>query len=335
MPKSHKNNYKKTQISSISDNQTIAGDESKDEFFLQPNIHYNFPHNFDCNSLDDELAFVLHVKNVDPESIKTEQTDKSVHLKFTSIGSGYYPTNYAFYFELENTSNREVQITAINVEAWDNNVILNATLLNPTSFKGYLAGLDARHTQFYNLLTKFDLPSKPQDDVEENLIEVSRSESDESVEICVKTTVDEKHDEIETIKKDLKKQKKKNKKRRSLSESNSDDLIEITEEEVSNEEPKDHIVIPRKERSFSECREDGSVLSYKSILKPPRSSFDRSYSNSSSVSYDGPNHSCSVDDLRLSNSIGDIPEEHLEMELSESCKKTVRFSDVIQKQLFR
>lgn len=280
------------------------------------------------------MAFVLHVKNVDPESIKTEQTDKSVHLKFTSIGSGYYPTNYAFYFELENTSNREVQITAINVEAWDNNVILNATLLSPASFKGYLAGLDARHTQFYNLLTKFDLPSQSQDDLEENLIEVSRSESDESVEICVKKSENEKYDELDAIKKDSKKQqKKKNKKRRSLSESNSDDLIPITEE-AANEAPTDNIMIPRKQRSFSECRDDGSVLSYKSILKP-RSSYDRSYSTSSSVSDDGPNYSCSMDVFRISDSIGDIPEEHLEMELSESCKKTVRFSDVIQKQLFR
>ncbi|KAL5286119.1 DNAAF2 family protein [Megaselia abdita] len=308
---------------------------NKDESFLQPNIHYNFPHNFDCNSLDDELAFVLHVKNVDPESIKTEQTDKSVHLKFTSIGSGYYPTNYAFYFELENTSNREVQITATNVEAWDNNVILNATLLNPAGFKGYSAGLDAYHTQFYNLLTKFDLPSKTQD-LEENLIEVSRSESDESVEISIRKTGEDENkidEEQDVVKKDSKKPKKKNKKRRSLSESNSDDLIAISEE-VPIEAPKDHIIIPRKQRSFSECRDDGSVLSYKSILKP-RSSYDRSYSTSSSISDDGQNYSCSVDVLRLSESIGDIPEEHLEMELSESCKKTVRFSDVIQKQLFR
>lgn len=270
---------------------------------------------------------MLHVKNVDPESIKTEQTDKSVHLKFTSIGSGYYPTNYAFYFELENTSTPEVQITATNVEAWDNNVILNATLFHPTSFKGYLAGLDSRHTQFYDLLTKFDLPAKSAGDLEENLIEVSRSESDESVEICVKKTV-----VVEEPVKKSKKQKKKNEKRRSLSESNSDDLKAISEEVFMETAPKEQIPIPRKQRSFSECRDDGSVLSYKSILKP-RSSYERSYSTSSSVSDDGQNYSCSVDVLRMEDSFGDIQEEH--EGLSESCKKTVRFSDVIQKQLFR
>lgn len=278
--------------------------------------------------MDDELAFVLHVKNVDPESIKTEQTEKSVHLKFTSIGSGYYPTNYAFYFELEaNSSNPEVQITATNVEAWDNNVILNATLLNPKSFKGYFAGLDSHHTQFYNLLTKFDLPHASKS-LEENLIEVSRSESDESVEISVNTTVEEVQDQVESLeaatKKESKKQKKKNKKRRSLSESNSDDLKAILEE-VPMEIPQIQIAIPRKQRSFSECRDDGSVLSYKSILKP-RSSYDRSYSTSSSVSDDGQNYSSSVD----------VFQEHDHHEgLSESCKKTVRFNDVIQKQLFR
>lgn len=307
-----------------SDRNVDTGD-SKDEPFLQPTIHYNLPHNVDCNALDNELAFVLHVKNVDPESIKTEQTDKSVHLKFTSIGSGYYPTNYAFYFELESTSSREVQITTINVEAWDNNVILNATLVNPQNFKGYLAGLDALHTQFYNLLTRFDLPSKqPQEHVEENSIEVSRSESDEAVEICVKS-----------MKHDSKKQRKKNKKLiRSLSESNSEDLIAISEE-MPIEESKDHIMIPRKQRSFSECRDDGSVFSYKSILKP-RSSYDRSYSTSISISEDGQNFSTSVDVFPMSDSMGNISDDmHLDMGLSESCKKTVRFSEVIQKQLFR
>ncbi|XP_074662466.1 protein kintoun-like [Tubulanus polymorphus] len=62
-------------------------------------IRYSFP-GFDCNQDLQTVSYVLHVKNVDRDSVtKTfDQTEKrsTITIKFVSIGSGGFPVYYSF-----------------------------------------------------------------------------------------------------------------------------------------------------------------------------------------------------------------------------------------------
>lgn len=325
-------------------------DISMEDKFLKDSIKYNFPSHFDCNTLDENLAFTLHVKNVDPQSVECINGNNFVHMKFTSIGSGYYPTHYAFYVALPEDS--EASITSFEAETWDNNVILTLALNDYENLKSYHSGLDGADLKEYPISEQFTAPSKRFSLLQEKEeFEISVERSEDQVQIDIKPTKndiaahEEQDDDDEKAKENKKpsggkKQKKKNKKRRSLSESSCDefksnDLVNTAKQsDLSKSVDSDDFSPSRKVRSSSECRENGSVPIFKGILKH-RSRYGRSISESCS-SMDELPFSCSVD-LPLSDSFGDIPEEDdpHHQELSESCKKTVRFSDVIRKQLFR
>jgi len=112
--------------------------------FLKRHLHYQLPAKFDCNVLDNVMAFVLHVANVQPDSIETLQLPRSLHLQFASMGSGYYPTHYAILVQLPDESDAELQIQHVEADASDENVVLKLHLsesckMMPTS---YLAGPD-------------------------------------------------------------------------------------------------------------------------------------------------------------------------------------------------
>lgn len=127
------------------------------------------------------------------------------------------------------------------------------------------------------------------------------------------------------------KRRNKKKKNRSYSESCCDELKVISESEALNEQQlgrkeqeilKNNVNVPRKARSISECaynsEEADHHIKYKSILK--HSSFDSS-----------------ADDLFYSTSF-DIQMNgggSTDPEMSESCKKSVRFSEHITRQLYR
>lgn len=119
--------------------------------FLKSSVHYQLPSKFDCNVLDNVMAFVLHVPNVQPDSIEQLREQRSLHLKFATIGSGYYPTHYAFYVELS-AEHEDSSIESAEAEAWDNNVVLKLCLNSQSETPAsYLAGLDAtelKSTQF-------------------------------------------------------------------------------------------------------------------------------------------------------------------------------------------
>lgn len=131
------------------------------------------------------------------------------------------------------------------------------------------------------------------------------------------------------------KRRNKKKKNRSYSESCCDELKVISESETLNTDQissgkdqemvvgKNNLNVPRKARSISECaytseEKDHHIQKYKSILK--HSSFDSS-----------------ADDLFYSTSF-DIQMNgggSTDPEMSESCKKSVRFSEHITRQLYR
>ncbi|CAD7014325.1 unnamed protein product [Ceratitis capitata] len=410
---------------SSSSTATLPSPTNSANNFLKSPIQYQLPAKFDCNVLDNVMSFVLHVRNVQPESIAMIKKIKSLHLQFTSIGSGYYPTHYAFYLQLPQDCKAEIDTA--EAEAWENNVVLNVNLATSSeNIQNYLVGIDASDLKEYNIQGKFQLghksrqsrkksPPTPPISLSSSLdISVERSECERSVEIEIKptneaqstctanTTEDEDglmHGTEAVTKKINKKQKKKNKKRRSLSESVCDDIkvyqkqqqqqqqehqkqflkeaaAKILNNDSSNS-PDDNsspersdtitpiiqplpltsqsMAVPnsaqqRKQRSYSECRSGESIVSsggstlppsFKGILKhysryEPRPSISDSCSSIDEYS----SFSCSVDggvgsSLRFSQSFSDIPEENDSNRLSESCKKTVRFNEVIKEQVFR
>ncbi|XP_058981513.1 protein kintoun-like [Musca domestica] len=225
--------------------------------FLKSNVDYQLPNKFDCNVLDNTMSLILQVRNVQDDSIQMQQHEHSLEVQFSSVGSGYYPTYYAFYIQLTD-SNSEMKINKVDAEAWENNVILNIyfnqTAENLTS---YLAGLDSDHLKEYYIYGKTKMAHKSrqrQKVVAKHLlteptnmdITIERSECDKSVDIEIKprlaenstcntnTTEDEDchgttsasadNNSTQNSKKLNKKQKRKNKKRRSLSESACDDI---------------------------------------------------------------------------------------------------------------
>lgn len=182
----------------------------------------------------------------------------------------------------------------------------------------------------------------------------------------VENTKDAKFEESFEAKKNKKNSRRKNKKR-SLSESSCDQLKVIVENEITKLEPcadKSSIINDnshnceisetptllkqRKARSISESCDSKGICAatytdsasvdnltalihlnnkYKGILK--RSSFERSISECSSV--DDPSYlATSVD---TTSNVGSV--EHPNGDLSESCRKTVRFNDLIKTKLFR
>jgi len=121
--------------------------------FLNPDVHYVFP-TFTCNVVDDLVAFTLHVKNVEPESIKYYFLCEDlcgVHLQFTSVGSGYFPIHYAFCFKFPSAVS--ICKDSFIVEAWDNNVITQMQVKScDTNVMEYYAGVDSIS------MVKYDLP---------------------------------------------------------------------------------------------------------------------------------------------------------------------------------
>lgn len=112
----------------ICDDNSYRTKNSEAVMFLNPDVHYSVP-SFVCNTTDDVIAFVMHVRNVDPSSVFHSMHKDSIHacfqVRFTSVGSGFFPMNYAFCVKLPNKVNIS---ESVNVEVWDNNVIAQLKL---------------------------------------------------------------------------------------------------------------------------------------------------------------------------------------------------------------
>ncbi|XP_017061449.1 protein kintoun [Drosophila ficusphila] len=328
--------------------------------FLKSSVHYQLPNKFDCNVLDNVMAFVLHVPNVQPDSIEQLKEQRSLHLQFATIGSGYYPTHYAFYVELP-AEEEDSAIESVEAEAWDNNVVLKLCLSSQSGTPAsYLAGLDATDLKEYPVHGQYNVKSKGRVNAKKEHdpldVKFEHNEEGKALKVTIRPVPKEEEaedeeqqeQEHETVqpqaqnKKPGKKQRKRNKKERSLSESACEDVL-VPEPLNGKPEPqlKATFKLPpqRKQRSYSECN-DSSGGSHRGILKRfsrygPRPSMSDSCSSIDDCS----SYSCSVDasgTSLFSHSFGGIPEEdRSDAGLSESCKKTVRFNDHIMKQVFR
>jgi dynein assembly factor 2 len=138
------------EITSDEAYRTTSTNENKS---LNPDVHYLFPA-FTCNVVDSLVAFTLHVKNVEPESIEycfLCGDVCGVHLWFTSIGSGFFPIHYAFCLKFP--SSVSLYKESFSAEAWDNNVILQMQLKRCNiNVVEYWAGVDS------SSMVKYDLP---------------------------------------------------------------------------------------------------------------------------------------------------------------------------------
>uniref|UniRef100_A0A1B0BB13 Protein kintoun n=1 Tax=Glossina palpalis gambiensis TaxID=67801 RepID=A0A1B0BB13_9MUSC len=242
--------FSKTLLStSITDasflSTAAASPGNSSQSFLKPNIEYQLPTKFDCNVLDSMMCWVLHVRNVQPESLLLSQSSRHLHLQFASIGSGYYPSYYAFYIQLPDEYS-EAQILKVDAEAWENNVVLNLHLnVSAEDILTYFAGLEGGTVKEYKVQEKLQVAHKSRQRTKPACssapldVSIERSDCGEKLEIEIKaspnlltteeeedaTYINDGEDDAGNHQKKInKKQKRKNKKRRSLSESVCDDI---------------------------------------------------------------------------------------------------------------
>ncbi|XP_070509498.1 protein kintoun isoform X2 [Chironomus tepperi] len=341
------------------DNENSKNDNNVLKKFLDPNIEYVLP-NFTFNQIDDIIAFTLHVKNVDATTIVIDRRDllNIAHIKFSSIGSGFFPIHYSFCVKFP--SQYTSIFREITAEAWDNNVIFQFEL-NNYEFSSYEAGIDDKNLTNYDiaerLIGRQAMTSQGKEIEDDSLCIEVRSDKEES-ELVIEVKKDSKKsqetsndDEISedvfddnqsimdgTKRQTKKAMRKRAKKPRSMSESYCDQLKVINEleypkmEKTNDESNKNRN--KNKNRSLSESSDEDHINAngdmsvqnhhkYKSILKTRNS-----YSECNESSVD--EHSKSL--YSISADFG-ICESH--DSLSESCKKQVRFSDIIKRQLFR
>lgn len=330
-------------------------DDVQADAFLDTNVDYVLP-SFTFNQIDEILAFTLHVKNVDPSSIVIDRKDllNIAHIKFSSIGAGFFPIHYSFCVNFP--SKQSGIFREINAEAWDNNVIFQFEL-NNYDFPTYEAGLNDKDLVSYEiaerLVAHHPMTSQGQAIEDDSLsievrsntetelvIEVARKDSDSDSKPRYETSNDEVSEDVfdeqrvsDAIKRQTKKaMRKRNKKMRSMSESYCDQLKVINELDslkLDENEAKER----KKARNMSESSDDHEHGSgdaqvqnrhqFKSILK--RSSMSECNESSMDEHPAKAFYSMSAD-------FG-ICASHDSM--SESCKKSVRFSDTIKRQLFR
>lgn len=327
--------------------------EKSFETFLDKNIDYVLP-SFTFNQIEDISAFTLHVKNVDPSTIVIDRQDhhNKAHIKFSSIGAGFFPIHYSFCVKF--TSQRTGIFRDITAEAWDNNLIFQFEL-NCFDFPAYEAGLNDNNLASFDIAERSEskyatsqgqeieddslsIEVRSEDKNTELVIEVARKDSEDEVKVRNETSNDEISEDVfdevqagDGLKRLTKKaSRKRNKKGRSFSESFCDQmqLVVIDENTKQDANPKGR----KNARSLSESSDehgagDAPVQNrheYKSILK-----------NRGSVS------ECiesSIDEHPTKNFYSmsaDFGMSESHDSLSESCKKTVRFSDIIKRQLFR
>lgn len=240
--------------------------------FLDPNLHYSQPE-FTTNLYDNILSFTLNVKNVDNTSIAKEVSSdsSSVHIKFCSISSGFYPTHYALYLKFPHHT---IESDTVSIEAWDNNVIVQITLNTNEEFLHlYYYGIDDSHLS-EKYLAMASMVKEEINDVTPVLEEVTEVMPEPTKSRAINIAS-------------------------SLSESSGDELS----------------------CSYSPSKGKGIL---KSFVKPR---FGRSISESG---LDEVTWVSSIENFASVDSI--IPEEE---EISSSLKKTVRFSNVVSRKLFR
>lgn len=284
--------------------------KSKSSAFLKPDLHYLLPE-YSCHIFNNILSFTLNVKNVNPDSIEKQYNElfTAIHVKFSSISSGYFPVNYAFFINLPS---HFIDSENLSIEAWDNNVIVQIPYKPcDKALLSYYVGTSQDTSEEKIIEEPSIVNSKGIENMTESIAESKPNvqvQLDSDDELTIVVSPDDDHKDADT----------------------ESSPCNLKSECVAKPASSPQNI---KCRSLSESSVDESSFSHspgKSILK----SSHRRHLVSRSVS------ESSIDDFTWSSSFENcaaiseslIPEE---TEISSSMKKTVRFSDVVSKQLFR
>lgn len=343
--------------------------------FLDSNIDYILP-NFTFNQIDDIVAFTLHVKNVDPTSIVIDRKDflNIAHIKFSSIGSGFFPIYYSFCVKFP--SHYSSLFRDISAETWDNNVIFQFEL-NNYGFLSYEVGLNDANMLNYDiaerLIGRQAMTSQGKEIEDDSLsIEVRSDKACELIiDICSKRdsstkksqeilkeddisedVFDEKQSiskdgssEIENIGRQTKKSmRKRMKKARSMSESYCDQLKVINEldalkldnmKQRNDQYQQKNCHKKNNIRNISESSDDDHMDENDSFSITHHNKYKSILKNRYSLSEECNESSVDEQSKSLYSISADFGISESHDSLSESCKKQVRFSDIIKRQLFR
>lgn len=334
-----------------------------DDSFLESSISYALPH-FTYNRFENTVAFTLHVKNVESNSIATLDTADCYRLKFTTIGSGHFNNYYSFYFALPiGTATIAEQP---RVETWDNNVVIQFELNSIDRFYSYDVGVSAKNCKTFvcNEKKPYHERKLSADEKVKNFVEVDTAMVNEELQIKITNKNFSTNGAVASSESSSlsssssqtmpvpatkpsgqrsKSKISKSKKARSLSESHCDDLKEngnVKHESTglsaqANDGDKACLQHSLKLRTQSESSNDEhhmDLFPLKSILKR-HSSYDRT--TTPECSLDEPNGFSDSIDLGI-GSFKSIPEEQDAVDVSESVKKTVRFDkQLCRKLLFK
>ncbi|XP_018311794.1 protein kintoun isoform X2 [Mycetomoellerius zeteki] len=283
------------------------------DVFMNPSFKYNLPA-YTCNIYNNQLAIIINVKNVNPDAIHYKILDNNVgiHILLTSIGAGFFPQHYSLCLKI---GNGYIEPETLTIEPWDNNVVFNITVKDIENVTQYFVGVDTEFMEGKDLPTTASFTSKfkelmfspkAEPQVER---QISVQPQDDGIVINIRPNQqdsddEEEHEENARVVK-RRQEKKYIEKVRSVSESSGDEL-------ASNSS-------------------NSSVRHSKGILKSRRArDFSRSMSESSADENSLP-ASCTDHYDDHYDSVHDI---NSESDCS-SLKKTVRFNDVVSRQLFR
>ncbi|XP_069672843.1 protein kintoun [Periplaneta americana] len=318
--------------------QEIASDEAyrtmstNDNKFLKPDVHYLLPA-FTCNVVDNIVAFTLHVKNVEPDSIEhcfLSEDLCGVHLCFTSIGAGFFPIHYAFCLKLP--SGVSISQDTFCAEAWDNNVIVQMQLKScVTNVMEYYVGID-EHS-----VVKYDLPEPAAISRKLEQLEIEASDDNKKTDLKVEVTKCTESELVVEICSD------KHKKQDEIDEDDDvyfdDDTAAVSNvlpnQRCGNAEPESQL--QDSKNALQNCRtmseSSGDELSFSPTKKGILKNNGRVCRSLSESSVDDYAWSSSLDMVTQSGSESCIPEETTEEEREN--KKTVRFNDVVSQQTYR
>ncbi|XP_029044984.2 LOW QUALITY PROTEIN: protein kintoun [Osmia bicornis bicornis] len=270
--------------------------------FTDPSIKYSLP-TFISNLYENQLAITINVKNVDPNSIRHKilQNDSGVHVLLTSIGAGFYPQHYSLCLKINEDS---VDPNSFTVDPWDNNVVFSIKLINTENLARYYVGVTEEFMEEKDLPTVLSF---------QNRLKELTAEEDFQIDRTIDVQAEDDGVVINIIPNQL----------------DSDD--EVDQQSMQSRENQCDV---SEARSVSENSGDelsssiGTSTFSKGILKSRRANFfSRSVSESSADENGMPPSS-------IDCHYGSAQDMNSESECS-SLKKTVRFNDVISRQLFR
>lgn len=130
---------------STEEKPAVNGDASAVEPFLNPHIKYKLPTYF-CNYHQNKMVLTLKAKNVCPDSFAYELVEprKGCFIKFSTLGSGYFPMYYSFCIIFDKAALTPTEPVSYSVAG--DNVFVYLSLTDGGIPLQYFVGPDADNT---------------------------------------------------------------------------------------------------------------------------------------------------------------------------------------------